>query len=194
MRMLSRDRLDGVLAALGDTLAARGLSYELVAAGGSGLLLLGLISRPTRDLDVIAIVEAGSYHKAEPLPAPLVQAVRDVGEALGIGAAWLNAGPADLLDFGLPEGFASRVEIRRYGPLTVHLAGRADQVAFKLYAAVDTGPEGKHFQDLRGLAPSSVELLDAARWAQTHDPSPGFHTQLLLCLTAMGMGDVGEEL
>lgn len=192
--MLSRDRIDGVLVALGETLAARGLSYELVAAGGSGLLLLGLISRPTRDLDVIAIVEAGSYHKAEPLPAPLVQAVRDVGEALGIGGAWLNAGPADLLDFGLPEGFASRVDTRRYGPLTVHLAGRSDQVAFKLYAAVDTGPNSKHFQDLHDLAPTRAELVAAARWAQRHDPSPGFRSQLLLCLTAFGTGDVGEEL
>ncbi len=39
-------------------LKERGLSFELVAAGGSGLLLLGLLGRPIRDLDVVAMVQA----------------------------------------------------------------------------------------------------------------------------------------
>jgi hypothetical protein len=40
-------------------LQERGFSCELVAAGGSALLLLGLLERPTRDLDVVALVEGG---------------------------------------------------------------------------------------------------------------------------------------
>jgi uncharacterized nucleotidyltransferase DUF6036 len=48
---------DPPLAALGQLLAERGLRYELLAIGGGALQLLGLITRPTRDIDVVALVE-----------------------------------------------------------------------------------------------------------------------------------------
>jgi hypothetical protein len=38
---------------------------------------------------------------------------------------------------------------------------------------VDRGG-GKHFADLRALEPTVDELLAAARWARTHEPSEGF--------------------
>ena len=53
-------RLDEALRTLGEVLEARGLTYEIVAIGGSALMLLGLISRPARDLDALALVEDGS--------------------------------------------------------------------------------------------------------------------------------------
>lgn len=109
-------------------------------SAGSSLMLLGLIDRPTRDLDVIALIGDGRYVKANTLPRPLTQAVAEVGEVFQLGPAWNNAGPADLLDFGLPPGFADRTEIRRYESLTLHIASRVDQVAFKLYATADQGP------------------------------------------------------
>lgn len=102
-------------------------------------MLLGLIVRPTRDLDVVALAHGGQYVKANPLPLTLREASRDVGETFGLGPEWLNAGPTDLMDFGLPAGFRQRVTIRRYGGLTLHLAGRFDQICFKLYATVDQG-------------------------------------------------------
>lgn len=49
--------LEQALRAPGETLEARHLRFELVAVGGSGLLLLGLINRATRDLDIVALVE-----------------------------------------------------------------------------------------------------------------------------------------
>ncbi len=105
--------------------------------------------------------------------------------ALDLPEDWLNPGPADLLDLGLPAGFSDRVEIRRYGALTVRLAARVDQVAFQLYAAVDQGPDSKHFADLKRLAPTPDELLAAARWTRTHDPSEGFRTMLHQALSAL---------
>ena len=45
--MLDSTALSRALSLLGDVLQERGLSYELVAAGGSALLLLGLLERPT---------------------------------------------------------------------------------------------------------------------------------------------------
>lgn len=181
--------LETALAALSETLAARRLAYELVAVGGSGLLLLGLISRPTRDLDIVAIVEDGAYVPAVELPTPLVEAVRDIGEVLGIGADWLNPKPAALMDFGLPEGFAERAEVRRFGALTLHLASRVDQIHLKLYAAVDQGPASKHIEDLRALHPTPDELRRAASWARTHDPSPAFWDEMQAALRDVGVDD-----
>jgi len=182
--------LDQALQALADTLEARHVRYELVAVGGSGLLLLGLLSRATRDLDIVAVVDNGKYVKADPFPPTLRDAARDVGEVLGIGAEWLNAEPAALLDFGLPEGFAQRTEIRDYGALVLHLASRPDQICLKLYAAVDQGPTSKHVEDLRALAPTADELRVAATWARTHDPSPAFRDELRSALRMFGVDDV----
>jgi len=51
----SSQAADQLLNALGEQLAARGESYTLAVVGGSALLALGLISRPTRDVDILAI-------------------------------------------------------------------------------------------------------------------------------------------
>ena len=192
--MLQPHLLDSALQALAAVLAARRLRYELVAVGGSGLLLLGLLDRPTRDVDILAVVEGGRYVTATPLPGPLVEAVRDVGEALGLGPDWVNAGPTSLLDLGLPEGFAGRLETWDYGALVLHVAGRKDQIAFKLYAAVDQGPQSKHFQDLQRLAPVPAELVGAARWTITHDPSEGFRAHLVAALARLGIENADAVL
>ncbi len=163
------------LTVLGEILDDRGLAHDIVVVGGGALLLTGHIDRPTKDLDVVARVENDKWTLAEPMPADLVEAVRDVAAALDLAPGWLNAGPTSLLEGGLPAGFAGRAEIQRFGPLTVRIASRVDQIAFKLYAAADHWPlRGKHLQDLEALAPSAVELVEAARWCRTHDPSEGF--------------------
>jgi purine nucleoside phosphorylase len=53
---------------------------------------------------------------------------------------------------------------------------------------VDQGP-GRHLDDLQALKASRDELIAAARWAQTHDPSVGFRAELLRVLTHLGVGD-----
>jgi hypothetical protein len=188
--MLTAD-LERALEVLGELLADRSLSFEVHAIGGGSLLLLGLIDRPTEDLDLVAIVRAGALSGAKPMPAELEQASGEVASLLGLAADWLNPGPTDLLQFGLPAGYESRTVMRRFGGLTVHLAGRFDQICFKLYAAVDQGPRSKHTADLRQLQPTRDELLAAARWARTHDPSDAFLDQLEQALDALGVRDHG---
>ena len=80
-------------------------------------MLLGLIERATKDLDIVAVVNAGRYVSAQPLPDFLLSAVRDVAAATGLREDWINGGPASLLDFGLPEGFEQRTTTRRFGGL-----------------------------------------------------------------------------
>jgi hypothetical protein len=185
----SNEQLMRLLAALSEQLDAAGQRYELVVVGGSGLIALGLINRPTQDVDVVALLDAGRARTADPFPHDLVAARDRVARDFGIPEAWLNPGPAGLVDLGLPDGFVDRVESRSFGPsLTVHFASRLDQIHLKLYALVDQGP-GKHEQDLRALAPTAAELSAAARWARTHDPSEGFRQMLEEALRYLGVDD-----
>ncbi len=181
---LTHDSLRDALIALGDLLADRATPYDLVLIGGGALLLVGLTTRATKDLDVVA--QPDGWRSASPLPGPLAAAIRDVAAALDLAADWLNPGPTDLLQLGLPPGFADRATAERFGALTVRYASRVDQVALKLYAEADHWPShSKHLQDLLVLAPTPSELDAAAAWCL--DPSPGFRdVQLRPLLRQLG--------
>ena len=129
---MDRQLLDEALQTLGEVLEARRLTYEIVAIGGSALMLLGLVGRPTRDLDAIALVEDGGYISADPLPPPLMDAVVSVGRTLGLSDDWLNPGP--------------------------------------------------------------TELLTAARWSRTHDPSDGYRDELVATLIMLGVEVSGADV
>jgi hypothetical protein len=189
--MFSPASLETALDALGSILADRGLSYEIAVVGGGSLLLSGWIQRPTKDLDVMALVDAGDYRSARPLPAPLLQAAHEVAALLGLDAAWLNEGPTDQLRFGLPPGFRDRAETRRYGALTVALASRHDQVCLKLYAAVDDHRRGKHYADLITLAPTRDELETAATWVKAQEPEDPFSSLVDQTVAAL-LEDLGH--
>jgi hypothetical protein len=184
------DATEQLLSALADQLHELGAKYDVVVIGGSGLLALGLISRPTKDVDLLAVRDGDRLlGSADPMPDALVTARDRVARDFGLPTGWLNAGPTSLLDLGLPEGFVDRLERHDYGPaLTVWFAARVDQIHFKLYAMADRGP-GKHEADLRALAPTRDELLAAARWTRTHDPSEGYLTMLTQALEVLGVND-----
>jgi hypothetical protein len=181
------EALEEALRFLGAVLQQRRTPYGLLVVGGSGLLLLHLIDRPTGDLDVVGLADNGNYVKVEVLPRPLAEAAFQVAQALDLPNDWLNTGPASLMDFGFPAGWEERIEVRQYGGLEVHIPSRFDQVCFKLYAAVDRGPDDKHFKDLQLLEPAPEELKIAARWTVTHDPSEGFRKELIGCLSTLGV-------
>ena len=115
--------IDVLLGALADQLQALGSRVEIVVIGwfrADG-------SRPcqARDqgVDLLAIAENGELRLAEPLPQALVAARANVAADFGLAEDWLNPGPTDLLKWGLPEAFMSRVVTRYYGTaLTVHFA------------------------------------------------------------------------
>jgi hypothetical protein len=98
-----------LLGALADQLQALDSRVEIVVIGGSALTALGLVRRATRDVDLLAIAENGELRLAEPLPPALLTARAAVAADFGLAENWLNAGPTDLLKWGLPEGFMSRV-------------------------------------------------------------------------------------
>jgi hypothetical protein len=180
---------DDLLQALADQLAASGEHYTLAVVGGSALLALGLVSRATKDVDIVAIVEDQRLVSAKPLPPALLDAAQTVARDFGLPDDWLNPGPTSLLDLGLPEGFYARAQQRDYGPgLEVLFASRLDQIHLKLYATVDQGA-GKHLDDLEALGSTSQELLEAAHWSLSHDPSEGYRSVLKRVLAHFGVDD-----
>src|SRR5690242_7669542 len=123
---------ESALMMLGQRLLQKKQHYEIVAIGGAGLVLLGYIDRTTKDLDLIALMNEGNLISAKPLPQALQREIAAVGMALELNHNWINGAPTSLLDTGLPEGFLKRLAIRKYGGLTIHFAGRLDQICFKL--------------------------------------------------------------
>jgi len=188
-------QIEEALTALGETLEQRGHSYELVLVGGANLALQGVIARPTKDGDIVGErLASGRVAKLDAMPEPLARAITDVASAFGLDEGWLNLDPASLMDLGLPSGFESRLTSRRYGTLTIWLAGRFDMICFKLYAAVDHWPtRGRHWQDLIALEAEPLEIERAAAWCQTHDPSPAFRDSLDAVVRALTFGGSHEE-
>lgn len=190
MASIGRTQLETALQALGSLLEARGLHFEVVVIGGGNLILRGLVTRPTtKDLDLLGEWTAAGIKPMRPMPDALRSAVLDVARTYGLAGNWVNLGPESLLDLGLPDGFIGRLERRDYGGLIAWLASRFDMVCFKLYAAVDQGPRSRHFQDLEELRPERDELLAAARWTVTHDPSVGYRSMLVDALRRFGVED-----
>ena len=169
----------------------RSSSFSLVVCGGTALNAMHLIQRTTKDVDVVALM--GSNNQLvdpAPLPDELLVAAKEVADTLNFPQDWLNNGPSSgdggLFRLGLPDGFKERL-IKNYQgeKLTVYFASRLDQIHFKLYAAIDQFGS-YHASDLKQLSPSDEELLQAVRWATTHDPSEGFQTAIKLFLREFG--------
>lgn len=134
--------------------------YNLVVCGGTALNAMGLVSRTTKDVDIVALMDDNEVLlDPAPLPQPLVDAALVVAENLGLPKDWLNNGPSS------GDGGLFR----------------------QLYAAVDQRG-GYHADDLQLLAPTDSELLETARWAKTHDPSDGFLHGLKWFLEEFGYG------
>lgn len=172
---------------------------RLVVCGGSALIAMGLHPRSTRDMDIVALLNANhQLASPDPLPDFLLAAAKQVASDLGFRDHWLNNGPSrgpgGLFQMGLPEGLANRLTKQTFGPrLEVHFIGRRDQIFFKLYAAADQR-DLQHTGDLRALNPTPEELEAAARWTMTHDVSEPFKQSLKETLKELGHESVADRL
>ena len=115
----------------------------------------GFRDRITTDVDVIAtatIIDGSIIaHPAEPLSQALQDGIRRVARDYGLPSDWLNTVIAKQWRGGtdaMPPGLTDDIEWRSFGGLTLGLAGRQPLIALKLYAAIDTGPNSVHTQDL----------------------------------------------
>ena len=143
----------------------------LVVCGGSALQISGIISRSTRDVDVLARRELeGEVSPAYPLPAALKEAASDVARQLGLSDDWLNASTSlffpDLAT--LPPSFWTDLHNHEFGDsLKVSFVGRTGQILLKLYAVCGR-EEMRDWEDLLALAPTESEAIAAAQWIRKH--------------------------
>lgn len=198
MSEISADLLHRALSLLGDLLELREHpAHHFVVCGGSSLIALGLVERTvTRDVDILGQIFDEEIVSPRPLPDWLLETATAVRVELGLPEDWLNAEVAEdtLFSCGLPAGLAKRLQTRTYGPrLTISFIGRRDQIFLKLHAVVDRDG-GRHLQDLRDLDPTADELLEAARWTCTQDPSDGFRFNLVTMLASLGHGNLVNRI
>lgn len=196
MVRLSTENLEQALNALAGFLEEGDAPHEtLVVVGGLALISLGLISRTTKDVDIMAGIDAKrGLVDPRPMSEALRSAAADVAKEMGLDPHWLNTGPADQLLTGLPEGFLSRLTRRNYGPaLTICLPDRFDLIHLKLFAVMDQG-QGRHTADLAALKPTEDELLTAARWVLTQDAGEVFPQIVRTALIDLGYGHLVTRL
>jgi hypothetical protein len=145
-------------------LAARALRLEAVVIGGAALNLLGIISRATKDCDILD----------PPLPSAVVEAARSfAAEARKRGELlqddWLNNGPASLASV-LPPGWRERLQTVFSGTsIELRCLGRDDLLRSKLFALCDRGFD---LGDCLALAPSADELHALSPWLEYQDGNP----------------------
>ena len=171
---------------------------RLVICGGSSLIATGIVSRTTKDFDVVALMdESGHLIAPVPLPEALLIATKEIAPFLEVDDDWLNNGPSSgeggLFQLGLPDGFASRLTPQVVGShLTVYWISRLDQICFKLDAAVDQG--GRHQSDLRTLNPTEDELEFAARWATGNNVSPEYKWLMTELFKNLGHENLAQRI
>ncbi len=196
---MDRDKLERAFGLLAERLRQLGAPrIRLAVCGGSALIAMSIVSRTTKDVDVVALLDEHE-RLVEPVPLPevLVQAARDIAPLTELGADWLNNGPSrgegGLFQMGLPAGFASRLVRRDYGDcLSIYFVGRMDQIYFKIYAGTDRG--GRDLTDLAALQPTEEEVEAAARWAMTNDVSEPYRMLLKAMVRKIGYERVAERI
>jgi hypothetical protein len=170
------------LAAFDRYLADRGLALDAVVVGGAALNLLGVITRQTRDCDILH----------PPLPDAVVAAARAFAAELTAAGGklnedWLNNGPSSLTKL-LPAGWELRLqEAFRGQVLVLRSLHRSDLLKSKLFALCDRGLD---LQDCIALAPTPAELAEATTWLEPQDLNPGWpaHVRATLADLARRLG------
>jgi hypothetical protein len=185
---------DQALALLGEVLESRRAApCHLIVCGGAALRAAAVVSRVTKDVDVMATRAEvdGEISPAWPLPDALKEAAAEVAAELGLPAHWLNAstslliGPLD----ELPVEVWSDHHERSYGSrLRISFIGRAGQIPLKIRAAISRR-ETRDLDDLDALAPTADECRQAAQWLRRTGLNAADEQRLLEILTLLGHGN-----
>lgn len=159
-------------------LASEGLTLEAVVVGGTALALTGVISRETRDCDVL-----------EPsLPEEVLSAARRFAALIRSEGGvlrddWLNNGPASLASI-LPPEWRSRLQPAFKGKVIVlHTLAREDLLKTKLFALCDRGLD---LQDCLALGPTADELAGALPWLEQQDLNPDWPAHVRATVADLG--------
>jgi len=159
-------------------LAGLGLRFEATVIGGSALMLMGVTSRLTRDVDVLVPV----------LPEVIALAAHDFAKRQrlvgnDVTDDWLNNGPMQLADV-LPHGWQLRVERLFAGEsLILHTLCRQDLLCSKLFALAD---RDRDLEDCLALRQSAEEISSCLPWLEQQDGNELWPDHVRETLTNLG--------
>lgn len=185
---------DGALTLLGEVLEGRNMApCHLVVCGGAALRAAAIVSRVTRDVDVLAQRGEidGELSSAYPMSESLKQAVAEVATELNLPANWLNASTSMLIGDleSLPAEVWQDLHEKAYGPrLRISYIGRAGLIVLKFKAAIGR-QEGRDLDDLMALAPDAQTCRRAVAWLRRNGMDTASETRLQQILTTLGHGN-----
>ncbi len=142
-------------------LAKKNLKRSFIICGGGALILRGIISRTTKDIDVVA----------PPIDNELQSAALSVASDLGLSGHWLNCGPESITK-DLEADWQKRVDLLFTGrALQVYSLSRQDLIFSKFWALCD---RQKDHSDLIAIKPTLDELKRAADYTAKKDGNPSW--------------------
>jgi len=131
-------------------LKKRGLDFEAVVIGGAALALIGVVSRPTRDCDILDPLNPKEILEAA---SEFAISVRKSGNHLQDD--WFNHMPSSLSTL-LPKDWPQHPQVAFKGDsLTLYTLGREDLLRTKLFALCDRGTD---LSDCLALKPTLADL------------------------------------
>ena len=191
---MDRNLAERLLLALGSALENADAEHvDILVCGSMAMILQGIISRRTRDVDGVAMVAQvdGNLVTGIPLLEPAFRrAIERVALIYSVQRNWLSFQSRSLLDDGLPEGIAERAIVREFGSrLTIRLIARYDMVLLKMKAAVSRG------------APDIADLIEMKTMVEEAQAGYEFcleqgypKAKLLGVLEEIGYGDLARRL
>ena len=147
-------------------LEKQGLELEAVVIGGAALAHLGIITRETRDCDVL------HPELSEEIRCAAKEFAQELtSEGIPLDENWLNNGPSSLIA-DLPKDWMMRLEPMFTGKaIVLKSLGRLDLLRSKLFALCDRGLD---LPDCMALAPTQSEIDEIMSWLKNRDVNPSW--------------------
>lgn len=147
-------------------LLRKGQKFEAIVIGGAALSILGIITRETRDVDVL--------HPG--IPKDILDSSIEFARIMKIQETtlkenWLNAGPESLRNYLRPDWQNRVVHLFEGSAIFLQTLGRSDFIGTKVLAFCDRGFDR---EDCLNMKPTKDELLEILPWVQAYDANPGW--------------------
>ncbi len=152
-------------------LTQKGQRFDAVVIGGAALSILGIITRETRDVDVLY----------PGIPKDILSSSIEFAAIVKIQETtlkenWLNSGPESLSKY-LRANWGNRlVDLYIGNSIYFKTLGRTDFIGTKVLAFCDRGFD---FQDCLDMKPTKEELTEILPWVQSYDANPSWPSYVL---------------
>jgi len=148
-----------IISKFDEFLTSHRLRFEAIAIGGAALVVLDIIQRATRDIDLLETE----------IPEPIAKAAREFASMHGLSENWFNAGPADLLR-NLPPTWKTDLQPLYAGEsLILKTLSRLNLIRTKFWAMCD---RMRDVDDLVAIDPCDEEIEMAVDWVIPLDANP----------------------